>query len=158
MIYDSTGSYAPDMSALIDTEEELLADDVGVTIKQARQIMRIRDDAVIRNQSLTLARIIGLLLQSSNLPAMVHAIAIAAGLDQLNGKRSQSDIAKELGCSRALISHYVLGIRDMLSGKSAGFDCLKFRKSQSSRATYAKKTTDPFTAAKMQARKRAKSK
>ena len=156
MLYENTASYTPDFAAEIDTEEEILADDLGISIKQARAVIRFRDAAVSRNESLTLARAIGLMLQSSNLPVTVHAMAIAAGLDQLNGKRSQSDIARELGCTRALVSHYVVGIRDVLSGKDSNFDCLKFRKSQASRETYRKQATDPFTAAKAAAKQRLK--
>jgi len=154
MIIDNLTSYEPDMAELIDTEEEIIADDIGVSIKQARRIMKMRDDAVMRNQSLILARVIGLMLQSSNLPATVHALALASGLDQLNGKKSQAEIARELGCTRALISHYTVGIRDILSGKDSNFDCLKYRKSQASREVYKAKATDPFTKAKAEARAR----
>lgn len=154
MLYENTGSYETDYAAEIDTEEEILADELGVNLRQSRAILAKIKDAVRRNESLTLARAIGLMLQSSNLPVTVHAMAIAAGLDQLNGKRSQSDIAKELGCTRALISHYVVGIRDILSGKDSNFDCFKYRKSQASRETYRKQATDPFTAAKAAARQR----
>jgi hypothetical protein len=78
-----------------------------------------------------LGRVIGLLLSAKNLAAQVHALAFAAGLDQLNGKRSQAEIARELGCTRALISHYVVGWADVL-----GLSITKFRKSEGSRATY----------------------
>lgn len=156
MIYENTASYTPDYAAMIDTEEEILADELGVNLLQSREILAKIKDAVRRNESLTLARAIGLMLQSSNLPVTVHAMAIAAGLDQLNGKRSQSDIAKELGCTRALISHYVVGIRDILSGKDSNFDCFKYRKSQASREVYRKQATDPFTAAKAAAKQRHK--
>ena len=154
MLYENTASYTPDYAAEIDTEEEILADELGVNLRQSRAILKKIGDAVRRNESLTLARAIGLMLQSNNLPVTVHAMAIAAGLDQLNGKRSQSDIAKELGCTRALVSHYVVGIRDILSGKDSNFDCFKYRKSQASRETYKKQATDPFTAAKAAARQR----
>ena len=154
MLYENTASYTPDFAAEIDTPEEILADELGVTLSQARAIQARIDQAVTRHESLTLARAIGLMLQSSNLPVTVHAMAIAAGLDQLNGKRSQADIARELGCTRALISHYVVGIRDVLSGKDSNFDCFKFRKSQASRETFRKCATDPFTAAKQAARQR----
>lgn len=156
MLFDSTGSYTPDMAELIDKEEEILADELGVNIKQALVIMKMRDAAVVRNQSLILARVIGLMLQSSNLPVTVHALAIASGLDQLNGAKSQAEIARELGCTRALISHYVIGFRDVLSGKDTNFDCLKFRKSQASRKVFKAKATDPYTAAKDAARERQK--
>lgn len=154
MLHDNQASYTPDMAALIDTEEEIIADDLGVSLYTARKIIQMREDAVIRNQSLILARVIGLLLKSKNLPATVHALALASGLDQLNGKKSQADIAREIGCTRALISHYVVGIRDVLSGKDSNFDCLKFRKSNKTREVYAAKTTDPFTRAKAEARAR----
>jgi predicted transcriptional regulator len=78
-----------------------------------------------------LGRVIGLLLGAKNLAAQVHALAFAAGLDQLNGKRSQAEIARELGCTRALISHYVVGWADVL-----GLSVTKFRKSEASRETY----------------------
>ncbi len=156
MLYENTGSYTPDFAAEIDTPEEILADELGVSLKQARVIQAKIEYAVSRHESLTLARAIGLMLQSSNLPVTVHAMAIAAGLDQLNGKRSQADIARELGCTRALISHYVVGIRDVLSGKDSNFDCFKFRKSNASRETFRQCATDPFTAAKQAARERLK--
>jgi predicted transcriptional regulator len=75
--------------------------------------------------------VIGLLLSAKNLAAQVHALAFAAGLDQLNGKRSQAEIARELGCTRALISHYVVGWADVL-----GVQVTKFRKAESTRETY----------------------
>jgi hypothetical protein len=78
-----------------------------------------------------LGRVIGLLLSAKNLNAQVHALAFAAGLDQLNGKKSQAEIARDLGCTRALISHYVVGWTDVL-----GLVVTKFRKSEASRETY----------------------
>jgi len=125
MLHDNQASYTPDMAALIDTEVEIIADDLGVSLFTARKIIKMREDAVIRNQSLILARVIGLLLQSNNLPATIHALALASGLDQLNGKKSQAEIARELGVTRALISHYVVGIRDILSGKDSNFGCTR---------------------------------
>jgi predicted transcriptional regulator len=154
MLHENQASYTPDFAAEIDTEEEIIADDLGVSIYQARKIIRMREDAVIRNQSLILARVIGLLLQSNNLPATIHALALASGLDQLNGKKSQAEIARELGVTRALISHYVVGIRDILSGNDTNFDCTKYRKANSTRETYKAKATDPFTKAKAAARAR----
>jgi predicted transcriptional regulator len=154
MLHENQASYTPDMAALIDTEEEIIADDLSVSLFTARKIIRMREDAVIRNQSLILARVIGLLLQSNNLPATIHALALASGLDQLNGKKSQAEIARELGVTRALISHYVVGIRDILSGKDSNFDCTKYRKANSTRETYKAKATDPFTKAKAAARAR----
>ena len=148
MLFDNAGSYTPDMAELIDKEWEIIADDIGVSIAQALMIMKLRDDAVMRNQALILARVIGIMLQSSNMPVSVHALAIAAGLDQLNGAKSQAEIALELGCTRSLISHHVISYRDILSGKDSNFDCMKFRKSQASREVFKAKATDPVIAAK----------
>lgn len=145
------GSYWPDMADEIDTPEEKLADELGISIKAAGLVIKHVENEVRKNQSLVLARVIGLLLKASNLPAMAHAIAFASGLDQLNGARSQAEVARELGVTRALLSHYTLGVRDVLSGKDTSFECTKFRKSQASRATFKAKATDPFTAAKAKA-------
>jgi hypothetical protein len=154
MLHDNQASYTPDMAALIDTEEEIIADDLSVSLFTARKIIKMREDAVIRNQSLMLANVIGLLLRSNNHSVAVHALALATGLDQLNGAQSQAEIARELGVTRALVSYYVLGFRDILSGKNKSFDCFKFRKSQNSRETYKAKATNPYTKAKATARAR----
>ena len=148
MLYENAGAYTPDIAAEIDTPDEIAADDYGVSIATARRILRDREAAVRRQQAEVLGAIIGQLLAGSNLPAKVHSLAIAFGLDQLNGFHSQAEIARELGVTRALISHYVVGWRDMLSGGIPAFDCLKFRKHNETRQTFAAKATDPVLAAK----------
>ena len=158
MLYDSTGSYTPDFAAEIDTEEEILADEIGVSLKQARAIIKFRNDAIRREQAYMLASVIGLLIRSRNMPVMVHSLAIAFGLSDLNGAHSESEIAKQLGVTRALISHYVVGWRDVLAGKTAGFDCLKFRKHNSTRETYKQSATDPFLAKQATAMERVRNK
>jgi hypothetical protein len=150
------GSYCTDMAAEIDTPQETLADELGIPLKAAGLVMAYVDTEVRKSQALILARVIGLLLKASNLPAMAHAIAFASGLDQLNGAKSQAEVARELGVTRALLSHYTLGVRDVLSGKDSAFECTKFRKSQASRATFKAKATNPFTAAKAAAVQRYK--
>lgn len=142
------GSYWPDMADVIDLPEERLADELGIPLAAARAVIALQERALREHQALILGRVIGLLLRASNLPAMAHALAFASGLDQLNGARSQAEVARELGVTRALLSHYTLGVRDVLSGKDSSFECMKFRKSQASRETFRAKATDPFTAAK----------
>lgn len=148
MLYENTGSYTPDIAAEIDTEEEISADEYGVSIKVARRILRDRQAAVRHHQAEILGAIIGQLLAGNNLSVKVHSLAIAFGFDQLNGFHSQSEIARELGCTRALISHYVLGWRDVLSGGVPAFDCLKFRKRNETRQTYRDKATSATLTAK----------
>ena len=141
MLYENTGSYTPDFAAEIDSEEEIAADEYGVSLETARRILKDREKAASQYNSQILGSVIGLLLSGNNLPVKVNCLAIAYGFDQLNGFHSQSEIARELGCTRALISHYVLGWRDVLSGGVASFDCLKFRKRNDTRATYRAKAT-----------------
>ena len=148
------GSYWPDMADAIDSPEEILADSLGISLKAASLVIAHVENEVRKNQSLILGKVIGLLLKASNLPAMAHALAFASGLDQLNGARSQAEVARELGVTRALLSHYTLGVRDVLSGKDSSFECTKFRKSQASRETFRAKATDPFLEAKRAARER----
>jgi hypothetical protein len=148
-------AYTPDPAAEIDNEAEELAEDFfwfaknhiptskmsipwnemklvieaaglwGITVRQ-------KEKANMAGQAWEmLGRVIRLLLSAKNLNAQVHALAFAAGLDQLNGKKSQAEIARELGCTRALISHYVVGWADVLD-----LSITKFRKSENSRETY----------------------
>jgi hypothetical protein len=148
--------YHHDYAAEIDTEEEVLADMLGISPKQARGVIAHTEAEVRRSQSLILGKVVGMLLETNNLPVMAHALAFAAGLDQLNGKRSQAEVARELGVTRALVSHYVIGVRDVLSGKRDTFDCTKFRKSNSSRKTFRDKALSPFLEAKRAAMARKK--
>ena len=141
-------SYEPDMAEMIDLPEEIIADEYGVSIAVARRILSDREDLARRGQAQILASVIGLLIQSRNINVQVHAFAIAFGMDQLNGAHSQSEIARELGVTRALVSHYVLAWRDVLAGGIGAFDNRTFRKRDSTRKTYAKAATDPIIEAK----------
>jgi hypothetical protein len=141
-------SYEPDMAELIDSPEEILADEYGVSLTVARRILLDREDLARRGQAQILASVIGLLIQSRNINVQVHALAIAFGMDQLNGVHSQSEIARELGVTRALVSHYVLAWRDVLAGGIGAFDNRTFRKRQGTRKTYSKAATDPILEAK----------
>jgi hypothetical protein len=141
-------SYEPDMAELIDLPEEIIADEYGVSIAVAKRILSDRENLARRGQAQILASVIGLLIQSRNINVQVHALAIAFGMDQLNGAHSQSEIARELGVTRALVSHYVLAWRDVLAGGIGAFDNRTFRKRDSTRKTYAKAATDPILEAK----------
>jgi succinate dehydrogenase/fumarate reductase cytochrome b subunit len=141
-------AYWPDIASEVDRPEETLADNLGTTPAVALRVITHTEQAVRESQALMLGKVVGLLLETNNLPVMAHAIAFAAGLDQLNGKKSQAQVARELGVTRALVSHYVVGVRDVLSGKRETFDCTKFRKSQASRKTFQEKALSPFLAAK----------
>lgn len=149
-------AYWPDIASEVDRPEETLADHLGTTPAVALKVLALVENEVRKSQSLLLGRAVGLLLETNNLPVMAHAIAFAAGLDQLNGKKSQAQVARDLGVTRALVSHYVIGVRDVLSGKQSDFDCTKFRKRNSSRKTFQEKATSPFLAAKRAAIERRK--
>jgi hypothetical protein len=146
--HQSEPAYWPDIASEVDRPEETLADHLGTTPAVALRVMAHVERAVRESQALMLGKVVGLLLETTNLPVMANAIAFAAGLDQLNGKKSQAEVARELGVTRALVSHYVVGVRDVLSGKATTFDCTKFRKSQASRKTFQEKARSPFLAAK----------
>ena len=124
-------AYTPDYAAEIDGEGDELAEDFFWFVQKQIPASKMKVDWLVMREVIACARVIGLLLSAKNLAAQVHALAFAAGLDQLNGKRSQAEIARELGCTRALISHYVVGWADVL-----GLSITKFRKSEGSRATY----------------------
>jgi len=140
------------MAELIDLPEEIIADEYGVSIAVALRIIADREDLARRGQAQILASVIGLLIQSRNINVQVHALAIAFGMDQLNGAHSQSEIARELGVTRALVSHYVLAWRDVLAGGIGAFDNRTFRKRQNTRKIYAKSATNPVIQAKQNKR------
>ena len=142
----------PDMAEQIDSEDEILADKFGVSIKTARQIIQHSNGVASRNQAETLARVIGFLLCAKDSRISIRTLALALGFDTMNGYHSQSEVAKEEGVTRALISHYVVGWRDLLDGGAGHVECLKFRKKQSTRETFKKSATSPFLAAKAKAR------
>jgi predicted transcriptional regulator len=152
-------AYTPDLAAEIDSEEEILADELQCSIPIARRIIekmhQQRDDHAGNSREL-FARVISKLMESSNTRVSLHGLACAGGLDELNGFRSQAEIARELGCTRALVSHYTTAWTDYMSGKDAAFTVTKFRKSEKSRETFREKATDPFTSAKQAAINRAK--
>ena len=148
-------AYTPDYAAELDDEASIMAESffwyaqknipagkIPIPWNEIKVIIEVAGQwgLEVRNQEKEnlagkswemLGRVIALLLGAKNLAAQVHALAFAAGLDQLNGKRSQAEIARELGCTRALISHYTVGWADVL-----GISVTKFRKSESSRETY----------------------
>jgi hypothetical protein len=152
MVKKQPDSYEPDMAAMIDRPDEIIADEYGVNLAVARRIIADRENLARRGQAQILASVIGQLIQSRNINLQVHALAIAFGMDQLNGAHSQSEIAKELGVTRALVSHYVLAWRDVLAGAIGAFDNLTFRKRDSTRETYRQSATDPVLEAKRKLR------
>ena len=158
MSFDPTTAYWPDMASAIDTEEEIIADDLGITLEQARKVIAIRNEQSTKRVALALGQFIGAVIDAQNPLAVIYGYAFAAGLDQLNGIHSQTEVANKLGCTRALISHYTIAARDAMSGDSKVFDITKFRKRNSSRATYAQKATSPFLQAKKAAQQRIQSK
>jgi predicted transcriptional regulator len=152
-------AYTPDLAAEIDSEEEILAEELQCTIAIARRVIvklrQQRNDHAGNSREL-FARVISKLMESSNTRVSLHGLACAGGLDELNGFRSQAEIAREIGCTRALVSHYTTAWTDYMSGKDAAFTVTKFRKSEKSRETFKEKATDPFTSAKKEAINRIK--
>lgn len=137
-------SYTVDIAAAIDTEQEIVADDFGVSLETAQRIINYANDISRRLEAGMLASVIGMLLQSKNMVVMIHSLAIAFNLNELNGVKSQSEIAKKLGVTRALISHYVIAWRDLLSCQAYNVDNTTFRKSNDTREIY-KKTAQSLT-------------
>lgn len=151
MLTDNQASYEPDMAAAIDTEREILADRYGVSLAVADAIIADRRSMNTAEAARILGQILGVFIAAKNPAVIVHALSLAAGLTQLNGVHSEAEVARKLGVTRALVSHYVVAWRDLLSGREYSFDVTKYRKRNSTRATYAEKTKSPFLAAKAKA-------
>jgi hypothetical protein len=125
----------PDMSC-IDSPAEELAELLGLDLMTAQRVWDWSQDrqrlAVLRERASLLGSIVGKLTEPTrNLRARVWALALAVGLDELNGTHSQAEVAGKLGCTRALISHYVTAWADLLQ-----IDVRKFRRSPEARKAY----------------------
>lgn len=129
----------PDMASELDRPAEIFAEQFSLPLACAEKVLAWHkanvEIEVRRAQGEQLGRIVGVLCgPAKNLRALVRGLALAAGLDELNGTHSQAEVARELGCTRSLISHYVTSWADLLS-----IDVTKFRKRPEARAVYAQR-------------------
>lgn len=67
----------------------------------------VLDELLSEEQAIIIRAIIhGLIAPCKNPQARAYGLIFAAGLDKANAIPSQAAVAREIGCSRALISHY----------------------------------------------------
>lgn len=120
----------PDMAGEIDTPEDVVMERFGVSLEQARLIVRWCDAQVERAQmqlhATIIARVIGMFLTSNdNLKARAHALAHAARLASMNGLRSLRHSAELCGVSAEWMSKLAqkwceeLGLPPVPGAKSA---------------------------------------
>jgi hypothetical protein len=127
--------YYDDMTE-IDTEVDLICERLGVEPALARQIKEYKDSAMEEGVDWEVAQILSKVLSEftrpcKNLRARVYGLIFAAGLDSVNSCHSQAEIARKIGCTRALISHYTTDWADKIR-----LGVFKFRKSERSRAVF----------------------
>lgn len=127
--------YYDDLTA-IDTEVELICEEMGVGEALAERIKEFKDAAVAESVDWEVAQILSKVLSEftrpcKNLRARVYGLIFAAGLDQANAIHSQAEVARQIGCTRALISHYTTDWADKIR-----LGVFKFRKAESSRSTF----------------------
>jgi hypothetical protein len=120
----------------IDSEVDLICETLGVGPSLARQIKDYKDHAVAESVDWEVAQILTKVLSEftrpcKNLRARVFGLIFAAGLDEANAIHSQAEIARKIGCTRALISHYTTDWADKIR-----LGVFKFRKVESSRPTF----------------------
>lgn len=131
-------SYWPEMADRIDREVDLIAERLGVDPLLAHRIWEYKEEAVQEQARGEVARILSMVLSEfvrpcKNLRARVYGLIFAAGLDQANAIHSQAEVARKLGCTRALISHYTTEWADKFR-----LGVFKFRKAERSRAVFQK--------------------
>jgi hypothetical protein len=127
----------PDPDAFdVDKPEWILAENLNLSLEEATRVLEWHQVALAREVDWELARILNKVLSElirpcKNIRARVYGLIFATGLDQANGLHSQAEIARELGCTRALISHYTIEWVKIIQ-----LGIFKFRKSEESRKTY----------------------
>ncbi len=119
----------PDMAAAVDKPWEILAEDFGIPLVAAVRIFKwheLQMQAGDEKHARELAVVVASLIQpSDNLRAKVWGLALSYGLAvRLVGARNGTDLSTQLGCTRALISHYkrywdrLLGSNVQIFGKT----------------------------------------
>lgn len=121
----------------IDTEVDLICEEMGVGPGLARRIKDYKDAKLAESVDWEVCQILGRVLSEfvrpcKNLRARVYGLIFAAGLDQANAIHSQAEIARQIGCTRALISHYTVDWADKIR-----LGVFKFRKRDGARAVFA---------------------
>ena len=126
----------PDDAFDVDKPEWKLAEDLNLGLEEATRVLEWHQVELARELDWEIARILNKVLSElirpcKNIRARVYGLIFATGLDQANGLHSQAEIARELGCTRALISHYTMHWVEIIK-----LGVFKFRKSEDSRKTY----------------------
>jgi hypothetical protein len=120
----------------VDRPEWKLAEELNLGLEEATRVLEWHQVELARELDWEIARILSKVLSElirpcKNIRARVYGLIFATGLDQANGLHSQAEIARELGCTRALISHYTIQWVEIIK-----VGIFKFRKSEDSRKTY----------------------
>lgn len=120
----------------IDTEVDLICEQLSVGPALARAIKDYKDAAIAESVDWEVAQILSKVLSEftrpcKNLRARVYGLIFAAGLDEANSIHSQAEIARQIGCTRALISHYTTDWADKIR-----LGVFKFRKAERTRAVF----------------------
>lgn len=120
----------------VDRDEWKLAEELNLGLEEATRVLEWHQIELARELDWEIARILSKVLSElirpcKNIRARVYGLIFATGLDQANGLHSQAEIARELGCTRALISHYTIQWAEIIK-----LGIFKFRKSEDSRKTY----------------------
>jgi hypothetical protein len=126
----------PDSAFDVDRPEWKLAEELCLGLEDAEKVHAWHLSTIAREIQWAKAEQLNLIVSflckpTKNLRALVRGLALATGLAELNGTHSQAEVARELGCTRALMSYYVTTWADLLK-----INVFKFRKGSSSRETY----------------------
>ncbi|MBA3833718.1 MAG: hypothetical protein H0X34_17860 [Chthoniobacterales bacterium] len=123
-------AFVPDMAELTDKPHEIMAEDFGIPLAAAARIQAWHEAEMVRavQERLVhdLAKIMSVLLQpNGDMAAKVWGLAFSFGLaSRMNGVKNMSHVARQAGCTRALMSHYkrfwdrALGSTTRIFGKS----------------------------------------
>ena len=114
----------------------LLCDRLSIGMGLAERVQAIIDEEVEQQSDWEAARKLYIVLvdickQRKNIKAYIWGLIFATGLDSANSVHSQAEIARSLGCTRALISHYTTEWADKLK-----IGVFKFRKAEAARDSY----------------------
>lgn len=105
--------YLPDFADEVDRRNPwwLIAEKFDVSEALARRIWEDQQEALSAEKEFIAAHVLSeiaseMIRPCKNPRARAFGLMFAAGLDELNGVHSQAEVARELGMTRAAISHW----------------------------------------------------
>ncbi len=135
--------FTPDLAESLDSIADQWAEETkGMNAAQAARWCAKKHEELSKGEQQTdsaikLLRIVGELIAPGNIALRIECLAIASNLSALNGIKSQTEVAKKHGVTRAAVSKNVIKWQSLLNLPKS-----PFQKTEKARESYRKVATE----------------